>query len=53
MVAALYASHAQQTKLEDAHLQAAIEQTRPLSVLMAEKIDSLRRWARDRTIPVY
>ncbi len=53
VVAALYAAHAQQAGLADVHLLAAIEQTRPLSVLMAERIDSLRRWAEDRTIPVH
>lgn len=53
VVAGLYAAHAQQSPLDDQHLREAIEQTRPLSVLMAEKIAGLREWARERTVPVH
>jgi SpoVK/Ycf46/Vps4 family AAA+-type ATPase len=52
IVAALYASHAAGQKLSTAHLVAEFERTRPLSVVMAEPIDALRRWARERTVPV-
>ena len=32
-------------------LMAEIRNTRPLSVLMAEQVQSLRDWARERTVP--
>jgi hypothetical protein len=32
-------------------LLAEIKQTRPLSVLMAEKVQEIRDWAADRTVP--
>ncbi|WP_078120298.1 AAA family ATPase [Thiosocius teredinicola] len=49
VVAALYASHAGEP-LNDALLAKEIEQTRPLSVVMAEQIDGLRTWAAGRTV---
>jgi len=51
VVAALYAAHAQRQKLATAHIRHEIEKTRPLSVLMAERIDALRMWAERRTVP--
>jgi SpoVK/Ycf46/Vps4 family AAA+-type ATPase len=51
VVAALYASHATKEPLNTAHILAEIEQTKPLSVLMAEKIAYLRNWAANRTVP--
>jgi len=51
VVAALYASHAAKEPLNTRHIMAEIEQTRPLSVLMAEKIAYLRNWAANRTVP--
>ena len=33
------------------HLLTELESTRPLSVVMAEKIAHLRAWAKDRTVP--
>ncbi len=50
IVSALYAAHAQKSALSTAHLVAEIERTRPLSVVMDEKIDLLRRWAEGRTV---
>jgi SpoVK/Ycf46/Vps4 family AAA+-type ATPase len=50
VVSALYASHASGKPLDTGHILREIEQTRPLSVLMAEKIDYLRDWAADRTV---
>jgi SpoVK/Ycf46/Vps4 family AAA+-type ATPase len=50
IVAALYASHASKEALDTAHILREIEQTRPLSVLMAEKIAYLRTWASSRTV---
>ena len=50
MVAALYAAHAQKKPLATAHVLAEIQRTKPLSVVMGEKIALLRRWAKGRTV---
>ena len=51
IVASLYAAHAAAAPLSDFTLRAELRQTRPLSVLMAEQVNSLREWARTRTVP--
>ena len=51
VVAALYASHGESQPLAQKHLEEAIAGTRPLSVLMAEKVAALRAWALPRTVP--
>jgi SpoVK/Ycf46/Vps4 family AAA+-type ATPase len=51
VVAALYAAHAHRQEPGPAHLLAEIARTRPLSVVMAERVDALRSWARSRTVP--
>ena len=51
VVAALYAAHAQGVTLEASHLLAEAAATRPLSVVMAERIAALRHWAEGRTVP--
>jgi SpoVK/Ycf46/Vps4 family AAA+-type ATPase len=50
IVAGLYLSREQQQPLDTGHLATEIRQTRPLSQVMAEKIDRLRAWARERTV---
>ena len=50
IVSALYAAHAQKTTLNTEHLRGELNRTKPLSVVMAEKIDLLRRWADGRTV---
>ena len=50
VVSAFYTAHAQKQLLNDKLLLAAIKQTRPLSVVMAEPIEQLRRWAKNRTV---
>lgn len=50
IVSALYAAHAQNQPLATEHVLAEIEQTKPLSVVMAERISLLRRWADGRTV---
>jgi AAA+ superfamily predicted ATPase len=50
IVSALYAAHAQKCELSTEHLLAEIQRTQPLSVVMAEKIELLRRWADGRTV---
>jgi len=51
IVAALYTVHGSDQTLDTAAILAEIEATRPLSVVMAERIDRLRRWADARTVP--
>ncbi|HEX6994108.1 MAG TPA: AAA family ATPase [Gammaproteobacteria bacterium] len=51
VVAALYASHALRQEPSAGHVLAELNKTRPLSVVMAERIEGLRAWARDRTVP--
>jgi len=50
VVSALYAAHAHRRPLDTDQLIAELERTRPLSVVMAEKVEALRRWAAGRTV---
>ena len=50
IVSSLYAAHAKRELLATAHVLAEIEATRPLSVVMAERIDGMRNWAVGRTV---
>ena len=50
VVAALYAAHAVRKPLSTQHIQAEIQQTRPLSVVMGERVAAMRAWAADRTV---
>jgi len=51
VVAGLYAANARSEPLATAHIEAAIVGTRPLSIVMAEKMAYLRAWAKERTVP--
>ncbi|MCK7592336.1 AAA family ATPase [Pseudomarimonas salicorniae] len=51
VVSALYEAHGESRPLDQAHLLGALSATRPLSVLMAEKVQALRAWARERCVP--
>ncbi len=51
VVAGLYAAHAEGKALDTELLMAEIRTSRPLSVLMAEQVQGLRDWARERTVP--
>ena len=51
IVAALYSAHAQHVTPDARLLAAEIAATRPLAVVMAESVASLREWAKDRTVP--
>lgn len=51
VVSALYTAHARNEALTTQHVQSELSNTRPLSVLMAEKIAYLRTWAAARTVP--
>jgi SpoVK/Ycf46/Vps4 family AAA+-type ATPase len=50
VVAALYSAHARKEALTTAHISTEIAATRPLSVVMAEKVAYLRAWASTRTV---
>ncbi|MEL6446846.1 MAG: AAA family ATPase [Pseudomonadota bacterium] len=51
IVGSLFAADAADTPIETAHLLEEAARTRPLSVVMAERIAGLRRWAASRTVP--
>jgi SpoVK/Ycf46/Vps4 family AAA+-type ATPase len=51
VVSALYAAHAMNESLASQHIQREIDQTKPLSVVMRERIAALRAWAEGRTVP--
>ncbi len=53
VVAAHYSAHAQQAEVNQDVLLQELQQTRPLSVIMRERIDYLREWARNRTVPAH
>jgi hypothetical protein len=50
VVSGLYTAFAQTTQLSTNLLLAEISQTRPLSRMMSERLDTLRAWAKDRTV---
>jgi hypothetical protein len=51
IVSALYAAHAMKQTPTSAHVLAEFRKTRPLAVLMRERIESVRAWAAERTVP--
>jgi SpoVK/Ycf46/Vps4 family AAA+-type ATPase len=51
VVATLYTAHAKNAAPDAALLGAEIAATRPLEVVMAEKVAALRAWAEGRTVP--
>jgi ATP-dependent 26S proteasome regulatory subunit len=50
VVAALYLAHAKKQALATEHIAVEVDQTRPLSVVMSERIENLRTWAAGRTV---
>jgi SpoVK/Ycf46/Vps4 family AAA+-type ATPase len=51
IVSALYSAHADGGVVDEARLLEELKNTRPLSVLMAEQVQTLRQWAASRTVP--
>lgn len=51
IVSGLYTAHATGAPLSDFALHGELKATRPLSVVMAERVQALRDWARERTVP--
>ena len=50
VVSSLYAAHAMNQPLATAHIRHEIDQTKPLSTVMNERVSSLRAWAAGRTV---
>jgi hypothetical protein len=51
VVSAMYSANAHQKNCDATLIAAELQATRPLSVVMAEKIAELRDWATERTVP--
>ncbi len=51
VVSALYTAHARSEPPAKEHVVEELGRTKPLSVVMAERISTLRRWAAHRTVP--
>ncbi|WP_197024661.1 AAA family ATPase [Cellulomonas sp. KRMCY2] len=51
VVSAAYAAHADGGPVGPSHVLAELRATRPLSVVMAERVAALRAWAAERTVP--
>jgi len=51
IVAALYEVHAEKKPLDTDAVEKEMQRTRPLSVVMAEKVSALRAWASERAVP--
>jgi hypothetical protein len=51
IVAALYSARASGHPVTAVSIAQELQVTKPLSVVMAEKIEALRAWAHDRTVP--
>lgn len=51
VVSALYAAHAEEATPSLRHILDEIQRTRPLSVVMSERLLAMRAWAQDRTVP--
>ncbi|MDJ0940627.1 MAG: AAA family ATPase [Woeseiaceae bacterium] len=50
IVSALYAAHAKGEELKTQHIAHEIRNTKPLSVVMAERVSAMRLWADGRTV---
>ena len=51
VVSAMYSANSNQKTCDASLIAAELQATRPLSVVMAEKITELRNWALERTVP--
>jgi len=51
IVSAMYVAHARGDEVKQADLLTETQQTRPLSVVMAEQVEETRNWAKGRTVP--
>lgn len=51
VVSAVYSAAAQQTAVDNSYVLRALSDTSPLSVVMAERVQALRDWAKNRAVP--
>ena len=51
VVSACYSAYAHGREVTQDELMSEIKQTRPLSVVMSERIEEIRQWAGGRTVP--
>ena len=51
IVSAMYAAHEHGAAVSEDDLLKEIKQTKPLSVVMAERVEEVREWAAKRTVP--
>jgi hypothetical protein len=51
IVSALYSAHTNKSPVDARMIAAELAATRPLSVVMGEKVAELRAWAKERTVP--
>jgi SpoVK/Ycf46/Vps4 family AAA+-type ATPase len=51
VVTAIYTCSALREPMTTAHIQQALDSTVPLAIMLAEKIEVLRAWAKERTVP--
>ncbi|MDX1486712.1 MAG: hypothetical protein R3268_00825 [Acidiferrobacterales bacterium] len=49
-MSACYTALANDESVTTEHVLTELAQTRPLSVVMAERVQALRQWAKDRTV---
>jgi SpoVK/Ycf46/Vps4 family AAA+-type ATPase len=50
IVSALFEAKTRGETLADTHIETEMRRTRPLSVVMSERIEALRDWARERAV---
>jgi len=51
IVSSLYSANAEDSEVTTKHIYEELKRTRPLSVVMKEKVDALKEWAASRTVP--
>jgi len=51
VMSGLFAAFSENAELEDRHIASEIQKTRPLAVVMQERIAELRHWASNRCVP--
>ncbi len=51
IVTSIYTCSARREPMSTAHIEHALDSTVPLATMLAEKIERLRIWAKDRTVP--
>ena len=50
IVSALYSALSENKMLNNQHIESELKLSRPVSVVMAEQVEALRSWAKDRTV---